>query len=162
MRNADVDVRLDTPDAGPGMSPPGRPKGEFRSAQHEGTPMSLAADLEPLVVQVEERLSALADSLRERDVQAIEAQAHELHRALAHAVECFMHAARNGGVPDPMRARLARASAQLARQREALSRATAALDRAIDVLMPGAMPVGKVYTASGLTAPLHAGGSYNA
>lgn len=142
MRNVDVDVRLDTPGAGPGMS--------------------LAADLEPLVVQVEERLGALADSLRERDVQAIELQAHELHRALALAVECFMHAARNGGVPEAMRARLSRASAQLARQREALSRATAALDRAIDVLMPGAMPAGKVYTASGLTAPLHAGGSYNA
>jgi hypothetical protein len=140
MRNADVDVRLDTPGAGPG----------------------LAADLEPLVVQVEERLGALADSLRERDVQAIEVQAHELHRALAHAVECFMHAARNGGVPEAMRARLARASAQLARQREALSRATAALDRAIDVLMPGAVPAGKVYTASGLAAPLHTGSRYNA
>ena len=162
MRNADVDVRLDTPGAEPGMSPPGRPKGEFRSAQHEGTPVSQAADLELLVAQVEDRLGALADSLRERDVQAIEVQAHHLHRALAHAVECFMHAARNGGVPEVMRTRLARASAQLARQREALSRATAALDRAIDVLMPGAVPAGKVYTASGLTAPLRAGGSYNA
>jgi hypothetical protein len=25
------------------MSPPGRPKGEYRSAQHEGTPMSRRA-----------------------------------------------------------------------------------------------------------------------
>lgn len=120
------------------------------------------ADLEPLVAQVELRLGALADSLRERDVQAIELQAQELHRALAQAVACFMHAARNGGVPEAMRLRLARASAQLARQREALSRATAALDRAIDVLMPGALPAGKVYTASGLAAPLQAGGSFNA
>ncbi len=104
----------------------------------------------------------LADSLRERDVQAIEQQAQELHRALARAVECFMHAARHGGVPEPMRLRLARASAQLARQREALARATAALDRAIEVLMPGASPAGKVYTASGLAEPLHRGGSYSA
>ena len=26
------------------MSPPGRPKGEFRSAQHEGTPVSAPLD----------------------------------------------------------------------------------------------------------------------
>ncbi len=122
-----------------------------------------AADLEPLVADVEQRLGALADSLRERDVQAIELQAQELHRALARAVESFMHAARHGGVPEAMRLRLARASAQLARQREALSRATAALDRAIDVLMPGAAaPVGRVYTASGLSAPLRSSTNLNA
>jgi exonuclease VII large subunit len=121
------------------------------------------AQLESLVVRVEQRLGALSDSLRERDVQAIEQQAQELHRALAQAVESFMHAARNGGVPEAMRLRLAHASAQLARQREALSRATAALDRAIDVLMPGAAPAGRVYTASGLRgAPLHGGTNLNA
>jgi exonuclease VII large subunit len=120
------------------------------------------AHLEPLVANVERRLGALADSLRERDVQAIEQQAQELHRALACAVESFMQAARNGGVPETMRLRLARASAQLARQREALSRATAALDRAIDVLMPGAAPAGRIYTASGLSTPLRSGGSLNA
>ena len=121
-------------------------------------PLLPGADLEPLVANVEQRLVALADSLRERDVQAIEQQAQALHRALARAVESFMHAARNGGVPEPMRLRLASASAQLARQREALARATAALDRAIDVLMPGAMPAGKVYLASGLTEPLYRSG----
>lgn len=120
------------------------------------------AHLEPLVAHVEQRLGALAESLRERDVQAIEQQAQELHRALARAVESFMQAARNGGVPEAMRLRLARASAQLARQREALSRATAALDRAIDVLMPGAMPAGRIYTASGLSAPVRSAGSLNA
>ncbi|HPU54651.1 MAG TPA: hypothetical protein PK359_24050, partial [Burkholderiaceae bacterium] len=61
------------------------------------------AQLESLVVRVEQRLGALSDSLRERDVQAIEQQAQELHRALAQAVESFMHAARNGGVPEAMR-----------------------------------------------------------
>jgi len=120
------------------------------------------AHLEPLVAHVEQRLGALTESLRERDVQAIELQAQELHRALARAVESFMQAARNGGVPEAMRLRLARASAQLARQREALARATAALDRAIDVLMPGAAPAGRVYTASGLAAPLRSSGSLNA
>ena len=123
---------------------------------------SQAIDLEPLVALVEQRLGALADALRERDVQAIELQAQELHRALAHAVESFMRAARNGGVPEAMRLRLAHASAQMARQREALSRATAALDRAIDVLMPGAAPAGRVYTASGLSAPLRGGTNLNA
>ena len=129
----------------------------------EPAPGDAQAGLEPLVAHVELRLGALADSLRERDVQAIELQAQELHRALARAVECFMHAARNGGVPAPMRLRLARASAQLARQREALSRATAALDRAIDVLMPGeSASAARVYTASGMAAPLRSGNSLNA
>jgi len=121
-----------------------------------------ASDLEPLVAHVEQRLGALADSLRERDVQAVEQQAHELHRALARAVESFMHAARHGGVPEPMRLRLAHASAQLARQRESLARATSALDRAIDVLMPANAPAGKVYRANGLTESLHRGDSYRA
>lgn len=121
-----------------------------------------AGDLETLVIQVEQRLGALADSLRERDVQAMEQQAQELHRALARAVESFMHAARHGGVPEPMRLRLARASAQLARQRESLARATSALDRAIDVLMPGAAPAGKIYRANGLTEPLHRSDGFSA
>ena len=30
------------------MSPPGRPKGEYRSAQHEGTPVSCAIELKAL------------------------------------------------------------------------------------------------------------------
>ena len=138
-----------------------QPSGDPRLDVPAGRPAA-GDDLEPLVAHVEHRLVALADSLRERDVQAIEQQAQELHRALARAVECFMHAARHGGVPEPMRLRLARASAQLARQRESLARATAALDRAIDVLMPGASPAGKVYSASGLAEPLHRGGSYSA
>ena len=137
------------------------PTADTRPATLAGLPAA-GDHLEPLVAHVELRLCALADSLRERDVQATEQQAQELHRALARAVESFMHAARHGGVPEPMRLRLARASAKLACQREALARATAALDRAIDVLMPGASPAGKVYTAGGLAEPLHRGGSYSA
>ena len=128
----------------------------------DSRPSHLAeAELEPLVAHVEQRLGALSDSLRERDVLAIEQQAQELHRALARAVDGFMHAARHGGVPAPMRVRLARASAQLAHQRESLSRATAALDRAIDVLMPGAIPAGKIYSAKGLTPPQQRSASLN-
>lgn len=124
-----------------------------------GPDFGTQADLEPLVAEVEARLADVAHSLRERDIAAIEAQSNALHRALAQAVESFVRAAQHGGLPEPLRLRLARASAQLARQREALSRATAALDRAIDVLMPGATPAGKVYLASGLTEPvLHTGG----
>ena len=126
------------------------------------TPGLAETELEPLVANVEQRLGALTDSLRERDIPAIEQQAHELHRALACAVERFMHRARHGGVPEPMRLRLSHASAQLARQREAMARATAALDRAIDVLMPGAVPNSKVYTASGLTQSHHRGSSLRA
>jgi len=137
------------------------PSADLRPVAPAGLPAA-ADDLEPLVAHVELRLVALVDSLRERDVQVIEQQAQELHRALARAVASFMHAARHGGVPEPMRLRLAQASAQLARQREAMARATAALDRAIDVLMPGASPAGKVYTASGTAEPLHRGGSYSA
>lgn len=112
-------------------------------------------ELENVVASVELQLAALADSLRERDAPAIESSANELQRALGHAVECFMQAARHGGVPEPMRQRLVRASGQVAAQREVLSRATAALDRAIDVLMPGAAaPASALYAASGLHDPL--------
>ena len=121
------------------------------------------ADLEAMVAMVEQRLGALGESLRLRDMPAIEREADELHRALARAVESFMHRARHGGVPEPMRLRLARASAQVARQREALARATAALDRAIDLLLPApvAGPRG-MYAANGRVEALGLGGSLSA
>ena len=73
--------------------------------------------------------------------------AGELQKALSLAVERFMHAARSGGPPLPLRRRLGLASAQVAAQRDALARATAALDRAIDVLMP--QHGSPLYSASG-------------
>ncbi len=94
------------------------------------------ADLEKSLAAVEQRLVALGEALRERDAQAIDTHAGELHRALADAVNIFARAARSGGVPPVLRHRLAHASGQVAAQRESLARATAALDRAIDVLMP--------------------------
>jgi hypothetical protein len=113
------------------------------------TSLPLDSDtLEPLLQRVEQRLAALGEALRQRDVQAIEAEATGLHRALADAVHHFAVAARNGGVAPELRHRLAHASGQVAAQRESLARATAALDRAIDVLMPGHSPQG-VYSAQG-------------
>jgi len=76
------------------------------------------------------------------------------------AVDSFRGAARRGDVPPALRRRLALTSGQVAAQREAVARASSALDRAIDVLMPGdKTPVGRVYTASGLTTPLRSGGN---
>lgn len=115
----------------------------------------VGCDLQASVEQVEHHLAALTDAMRAREAGAVELQAEALHRALARAVEAFMHTARHGGVPTPLRLRLARASAQVARQRETLARATAALDRAIDVLMPApSVQTTQVYSAEGrLAAP---------
>ena len=111
---------------------------------------SRCGELEQVVEAVESGLAGLADALRERDSEAIEMQATELHRALTDAVQCFVHVARNGGVPEPMRRRLARASAMVASQRESLARATAALDRAIDVLIPTPPAHSALYAANGM------------
>jgi len=123
--------------------------------------MPTHAELEAAVILVEQRLAALTESLRSRDPQATEADANALQRALAQAIDRFVLATREGGVPDAMRQRLARASAQVARQRETLARATAALDRAIDVLMPGAAPR-TLYSAQGLPELPSLGGSISA
>ena len=95
------------------------------------------ADLESPVADVELRLADLSAALRDGDPQALESSARALQAALGNAVAQFRQAARQGGgVPLPIKHRLAQASAQVAVQRESLARATAALDRAIDVLMP--------------------------
>src|SRR5689334_296743 len=94
--------------------------------------LAQTSELEAAVANVERGLASLGESLRSLDARAVEQHANAWHRALASAVQRFMHAARHGGVPEPMRRRLARASAQVASQRETLARATAALDRAID------------------------------
>ena len=116
--------------------------------------------LEACVGAVELRLSALGEALRARDAQAIEVHATELHRALALAVDRFSQAARAGGVPPPLRRRLAQASGHVAAQRESLARATAALDRAIDVLLPHTAGTG-IYAPTGL-ADRSLGGSIQA
>ena len=132
----------------------------FPSAELEA--VSRIVDLEGAVCQVEQRLAALSDALRERDANAVALHADALHQALADAVNAFMHAARHGGVPAAMRLRLSHAGAQVARQREVLARATAALDRAIDLLLPDEPGHTKVYNAAGLRSPRGRQGSLNA
>lgn len=95
-----------------------------------------AVDLELPLHQVEQQLAALGLALQANDAAAVEVAASRLQGALSSAVDRFRLAARSGGVPPPLRQRLALAGAQVAAQRESLARATAALDRAIDVLMP--------------------------
>jgi len=110
------------------------------------TPQALEASLEA----VERHLGALGAALRDRDASAIERHAADLHRALAQAIHRFTHASRHGGgVPQPLRQRLAVAGGLVAAQRESLARATAALDRAIDVLMPTPLPPA-VYGPAGM------------
>jgi len=106
------------------------------TTQQERQAVQQAAELERPLKGVEDCLSALGLALHQQDAQAVDRVAAELHAALAAAVDHFVRAARSGGVPLPLRQRLARASGQVAAQREALARATASLDRAIDVLMP--------------------------
>jgi len=117
-------------------------------------------DLEPLLAQVESHLELLGQALVQRDAEAIEAHATELHRALVRALDGFAQAARRGPVPNPLRTRLARAGGQVAIQRECLSRATAALDRAIDAMMP--RDASGLYNASGTASRLSSGGSVQA
>jgi hypothetical protein len=109
----------------------------------------LRADLEAPLQEVEHRLAELAVALRDNDAAGIETSAQALQGALSAAVDRFRMAARQGGVPLPMKRRLASASAIVASQRESLARATAALDRAIDVLLPAPAPT---YGAAGAYA----------
>ena len=119
----------------------------IQSAQ-ELKAVQLAAVLEPPLKAVEDQLLALGQALHQQDVAAVDHAASGLHLALAAAVDHFGRAARNGGVPAPLRHRLALASGQVAAQREALARATASLDRAMDVLIPRLAP-SALYSAAG-------------
>lgn len=108
-----------------------------------------AAELEPMLVRLESCLTALARAQCADDPADIEQRAAELHRALASVLGPFSQAARNGGVPHPLRERLAICGSQVAAQREALARATAALDRAIDLLLPEQGPASGLYGSGG-------------
>ncbi len=108
-----------------------------------------AAALERPLQAVEDQLAALGQALHQQDSAAVDVAAAQLHAALAHAIEHFARAAKAGGVPQPLRQRLARASGRVAAQREALARATASLDRAMDVLIPRAAAQTSMYSALG-------------
>jgi hypothetical protein len=133
----------------------------MQTAPAERLAVMHAAELEAPLAAVEARLGALRVALVSQNLQAIDTEATALHRALAAAVHHFSRAARQGGVPAPLRQRLAVASGQVAAQREALARATAALDRAIDVLLP-AQPAGMVYNDSGNATRNGLGGGLSA
>ena len=119
-----------------------------------------AAELERPLHAVEEALCALSLALHRQDAVGIDLVAAQLHAALAAAVDHFSRAARTGGVPMPLRQRLATASGQVAAQREALARATASLDRAMEVLMPeAAAPAAGLYGVHGAAdRQTHSGG----
>ena len=106
--------------------------------------------------QVEQRLADLHEAFKSGDSSALEACAVALHRDLTGAVSQFRSAAQQGGVPSPLRTRLAQASARVAAHRLALARATASLDRAIDLILPGSAPT---YGATGRSASRLASGS---
>lgn len=117
-------------------------------ASEELAAVQQAARLEQPLAALESQLAALGTALHQQDAAAIDEAASRLHLALAAAVDHFGRAARTGGVPAPLRQRLALAGGQVAAQREALARATASLDRAIDVLMPRVSST-PLYAASG-------------
>jgi hypothetical protein len=120
----------------------------MHSPQEFSAVQSTAA-LEAPLKAVEDQLVALGAALHRQDVTAVDQAASQLHLALAAAVDHFSRAARSGGVPAPLRHRLAMASGQVAAQREALARATASLDRAIDVLIPRTAPASTLYSSVG-------------
>ena len=117
-------------------------------ASEELAALQQAAHLEQPLAALEGQLAALGTALHRQDARAIDESASGLHLALAAAVDHFVRAARHGGVPAPLRQRLAAAGGQVAAQREALARATASLDRAIDVLMPRSAAAG-FYSSTG-------------
>jgi hypothetical protein len=118
-----------------------------------------AEQLEAPLAAVETALAELSLALQRNDLTLLDRSAHGLHHALAAAVKQFTHAAKNGGVPAPLRHRLALASAQVASQREALARATSSLDRAMDVLIPRQVPGSNGYGSTGHGARSVFGGS---
>jgi hypothetical protein len=120
----------------------------MRNASEELAAVQQAARLEQPLAALEGQLAALGTALHQQDAVAIDEAASRLHLALAAAVDHFGRAARTGGVPGPLRQRLAQAGGQVAAQREALARATASLDRAIDVLLPRAAS-NTLYAATG-------------
>lgn len=130
----------------------------MKNSPAERAAVQQAAELERPLAAVEAQLLALGAALQLQDAGAVDRAASDLHLALAAAVDHFALAARRGGVPLPLRHRLALASGRVAAQREALARATASLDRAIDVLIPRPAHVG-LYGANGASdRPSRTGG----
>ena len=105
------------------------------------------AELELPLTRVEGQLAQLCAALRLNDPQALETAASELHRALAAAIDHFRHAARSGGVPAPLRQRLATATAQVAAHGTAAIAAYGVGVRLEFLMVPLAFGVGSSLTA---------------
>jgi hypothetical protein len=119
--------------------------------------MAPTVELEDSIETLESRLQTLGEALRVHHAEAVAAEAAELQRALATAVERLRRSAGAGQLSPQLRQRLAAASGQVAAQRESLARASAALDRALDVLLPA--PAAQVaYSAAGLSERQPRGG----
>ena len=63
------------------MSPPGRPKGEYRRAQHEGTSVSNAQALQAAVAALEAQRALLGDAVVDAAVAGLQAQLQSLQSA---------------------------------------------------------------------------------
>ena len=101
----------------------------------------MTTSLDDAIGQIEAHVAALGAALRDRDSHALEAATQTLQRALAASIQRFAAAARSaGGVPLPLRRRIAVINGQVGAQREQLARASAALERALAVLAAGAAP----------------------
>jgi hypothetical protein len=97
--------------------------------------------LDDALTLIETRVAALGAALRERDAAALEVATQTLQRTLAASIQRFAAAARAaGGVPLPLRRRIAMINTQVNVHREQLARASAALERALGVLSAGAQP----------------------
>jgi hypothetical protein len=95
--------------------------------------------LDEAVAQIEAQVAALGAALRGRDASALETATQTLQRTLAASIQRFASAARSaGGVPLPLRRRIALINGQVSAQREQLARGSAALERAMGVLCAGA------------------------
>jgi hypothetical protein len=98
-------------------------------------------NLDEAIAQIEAQVAALGAALRDRDAAALEAATQTLQRTLAASIQRFAAVARvAGGVPLPLKRRVAVINAQVGAQREQLSRASAALERATAVLTAGVTP----------------------
>ncbi len=95
--------------------------------------------LDEAISQIEAQVAALGAALRERDASALESATQTLQRTLAASIQRFAAVARSaGGVPLPMKRRIALINGQVSAQREQLARGSAALERAMGVLAAGA------------------------
>ncbi len=117
----------------------------------------MSTDAERAIDELEARLGALGAALRSPQADALQAEAAELQRVLAAALEPLRRSADAGLLAPPLRRRLAAAAGRLAAQRDALARAGSALDRGLNLLLPAAA-ASAGYSPDGLTQRHKRGG----